>query len=220
MNTLLEMATWLTDPANWAGADGIGYRLIEHLWVTLLAIGVAFVLAFPIGVAVGHSGRGAGAVAGLAGVMRSIPSLGVITLFALLIGIGLMAPLIALVVLALPSLLAGTYAGLAAVDKQTVDAARAVGMSEWQIIRRVELPLAAPVIIGGVRSAVLQVVSTTTLAAYTADVGLGRFLFAGLKTNNYALTLGAAVLVIALAVILESMLAWGNKKASRAVSHV
>lgn len=220
MNTLTQMWAFLTDPASWSGSSGITVRLVEHLGVTALAVALAFLIAFPIGVAVGHTGRGSGAVAGLAGMMRSIPSLGIITLCALLIGIGLLAPLIALVVLAVPSLLGGTYAGIAAVDKQTVDAARAVGMSEWQIIGRVELPLAGPVIIGGLRSAVLQVVSTTTLAAYTADIGLGRILFTGLKTNDYALTLSAAVLVIALAVILELVLVWGNKRSARFVGHV
>lgn len=220
MNTMTEVGRWLSDPANWAGAGGIGERLGQHLGVTLLAVAIAFLLAFPVGVVVGHSRRGSGAVAGAAGAIRAIPSIGIITLFGLLIGIGLVAPIIALVVLAVPSLLAGTYAGIAVVDPSTVDAARSVGMTRVQIITKVELPLAAPVIIGGLRSAVLQVVSTTTLAAYTADVGLGRILFTGLKSNNYVLTLAAAVLVIALAVIIELILAWGNKRAAIAVRTV
>lgn len=220
MNTLTAVGVWLTDPANWAGAGGIGDRLLEHLAVTAGAVALAFALAFPVGVLVGHTRRGSSVIAGAVGAVRAIPSIGIITLFGLLIGIGLVAPVIALVVLAVPSLLAGSYAGIAAVDPETVDAARAVGMTEGQIIRKVELPLAAPVIIGGLRSAVLQVVSTTTLAAYTADVGLGRILFTGLKSNNYVLTLSAALLVIALALILELILGWGNKRAAEAVRKV
>ncbi|AIT60642.1 ABC transporter permease [Corynebacterium doosanense] len=220
MNTLTEVGRWLTDPENWTGGGGIGDRLVEHLGVSAMAVAIAFLLAFPVGVIVGHSRRGAGVVAGSVGAMRAIPSIGIITLFGLLIGIGLVAPVIALVLLAIPSLLAGTYAGIEAVDPATVDAARAVGMTERQIVTKVELPLAAPVIIGGLRSAVLQVVSTTTLAAYTADVGLGRILFTGLKSNNYVLTLSAAILVIALAVLIELILAWGNKRAARSVRKV
>lgn len=220
MNTLTEVGRWLTDPENWTGAGGIGDRLVEHLGVSAMAVAIAFLIAFPVGVIVGHSRRGAGVVAGSVGAMRAIPSIGIITLFGLLIGIGLVAPVIALVLLAIPSLLAGTYAGIEAVDPATVDAARAVGMTERQIVTKVELPLAAPVIIGGLRSAVLQVVSTTTLAAYTADVGLGRILFTGLKSNNYVLTLSAAILVIALAVLIELILAWGNKRAARSVRKV
>lgn len=215
MNTLTDMWAWLTDPANWAGASGIGVRLGEHIVVTLLCLAIAFCIAFPLGVAVGHTHRGSALAGAVVGVMRAVPSLGIITLFGLLLGIGLVAPVIALVVLAVPSLLAGTYAGIDSVDGEVVDAARASGMTTRQIIVKVELPLAMPVIIGGVRAACLQVVSTATLAAYTADVGLGRFLFTGLKTNDYPLTLAAAVLVIALAAVLE--LLWATlQRAARA----
>ncbi|GAB3939379.1 ABC transporter permease [Corynebacterium tapiri] len=217
MNTISEMFAWLFDPAN---TTDILHRAGQHLGVSALAVVIAAVIAWPLGIAVGHRRRGQAAVAGFAGVMRSIPSLGVITLVALLVGIGLVAPIVALVILAIPSLLAGAYAGVAGVDEETVSAARAVGMRESQVISQVEIPLAAPVIMGGLRSAVMQVVSTTTLAAYTADVGLGRFLFAGLKTNDYALTLAAAVLVIVLAVLVDAVLATGNKILTRSVVHV
>ena len=130
------------------------------------------------------------------------------------------APLLALIVLAIPSLLAGTYAGIQAVDSVTVDAAQAIGMSPGQVIRGVELPLALPVIIGGIRAATLQVVSTTTLAAYTSDYGLGRYLFIGLKTRDYAVLLGGAILVIALALLFEACLAAVQRAATRVVTHV
>ena len=148
------------------------------------------------------------------------PTLGLLTLFGLAFGIGVKAPLLALIVLAIPSLLAGTYAGIQAVDSVTVDAAQAIGMSTGQVIRGVELPLALPVIIGGIRAATLQVVSTTTLAAYTSDYGLGRYLFIGLKTRDYAVLLGGAILVIVLALLFEACLAAVQRAATRAVTHV
>ena len=124
-----------------------------------------------------------------------------VALFAslgLLVGIGLTAPLIALVVLAVPSLLAAAHAGVSGIEPTTVDAARAIGMDTRRVLTEVELPLASPVILGGVRTAVLQVISTTTLAAYTADIGLGRYLFLGLKTRDYPAMIGASLVVIAL----------------------
>lgn len=128
-----------------------------------------------------------------------------VTIFALIFGIGLVAPLIALVLLAIPSVLAGAYAGVEAIDKRTVDAARAMGMSEWQILTKVEIPLGLPLLLGGLRSATLQVVATATLAAYVGAGGLGRFLFLGLKTQDYPQMLASALLVVALALIMEGV---------------
>ena len=126
-----------------------------------------------------------------------------LTLAGLLFGIGLVAPMIALVLLAFPSVLAGAYAGVEAIDRQTIDAARAVGHSEWQILARVESPLGLPLLLGGLRSAVLQVVATATLAAYVGAGGLGRYLFLGLKTQNYSLMLAASLLVVVIALVLD-----------------
>jgi len=203
MNYLRSAFAWLGDPTNWAGQTGIGERLGQHLFATAIVVVAAGVIALPVGVAVGHTRRGAGVVGAIAGAARSVPTLGLLTLFALALGIGLRAPLLALVVLAIPSLLAGAYAGVESVDPAMSDAARAMGMNELRIVTQVELPLGAPVIIGGLRSATLQVVSTATLVAYAADWGLGRYLFAGLKTRDYGQMLGGALLVIALALILE-----------------
>ena len=198
---------WLADAANWVGSGGIPTRIGQHLVITAAALAMAGLLALPLGVAIGHTRRGAGLIGGLAGAARAVPTLGLLTLFGLGLGIGLRAPLLALVVLAVPSLLAGAYAGIQAVEPSTVDAARAIGMRERHIIWRVEVPLAAPVIIGGIRAATLQVVATATLAAYIADQGLGRYLFAGLKTRDYAQMVGGALVVIALALVLEVALA-------------
>lgn len=215
-NLFGDALAWLSDPAHWGGSAGIGVRIWEHLWISALAVLIAAGIALPVGVLIGHARRGAGAVGALTGAARALPTLGVVTLVALWLGIGLAAPLVALVVLAIPSLLAGAYSGVQAVPRETSEAARAIGMRPAQVVWQVELPLALPVIVGGIRAAVLQVVATATLAAYTADVGLGRFLFAGLKTRDYGQMLGAAMLVILIALALEVMLAGAQRAAQRA----
>ncbi|MDF9714580.1 ABC transporter permease subunit [Nocardioides sp. ChNu-153] len=207
MSLLLEALRWLGEADHWSGEGGVTARLLQHLAVSALVVGIAAAVALPLGVLVGHTGRGRGLVVVTASAARAVPTLGLLTLVALASGIGLTAPVLALVVLAAPPLLAGAYAGVESVDRVTVDAARAVGMSEAQVVRRVELPLAAPLVVGGLRSATLQVVATATLAAYTADVGLGRLLFAGLKARRYDEMLAAALLVAALALVLELLLA-------------
>lgn len=207
MTLFAEALAWLLDPANWAGTAGIGAQLAFHLVFSLCVVAAASVIALPAGVLVGHTGRGREAAVLTSGGLRALPTLGVLTLVALAVGIGIVAPFVALVVLALPSVLAGAYAGVGAVDRRTVDAARAMGMTERQIIGKVELPIAMPTLIGGVRAAVLQVVATATLAAYTGGPGLGTFLFLGLKTRDYALMLGASLLIIALALVLDGVFA-------------
>ncbi len=198
---------WLTDPANWAGSESIPVRLAQHLGITLVAVLIAALIALPLGVVVGHVRRGTGLIGALTGAARAVPTLGLLTIVGLWIGIGITAPLVALVVLAIPSLLAGAYAGMQAVDPSIPEGAKAIGMSPLQVVFRVEIPLASPTIVGGIRAATLQVVATATLAAYTSDVGLGRFLFAGLKTRDYPMMLAAALLVVVVTVLLELVLA-------------
>lgn len=206
MTSVLESLQWIADPAHWSGANGIPVRVLEHLWYTLLGVGIAALIALPIGLYVGHTRRGRGLAVGAAGAARALPTLGLVTLFGLLIGIGLLAPLIAFVVLAIPSLLAGAYSACESVDPRTVDAARAQGMTEMQILTRVELPLGLPLLMTGLRSATLQVVSTAMLAAYIGNGGLGRYIFLGLKTQDYPQMLAGSLLVIALAIVLELIL--------------
>ena len=219
MNLFAEAWAWLADPAHWQGSSGIPTRLLEHLGITALTLVIACALAWPLGILVGHSRRGSGIVGALTGGARAIPTLGLLTLFGLWLGIGLAAPLAALVVLAIPSLLAGAYAGIENIDASLPQAAKAIGMTPLQVIRGVELPLALPVMIGGLRSATLQVVATATLAAYTSDTGLGRFLFAGLKTRDYPQMLGGALLVIVLTLTLELLLAACQRLATTRVAH-
>lgn len=203
MNFLRAAWAWLLDPANASGPNGILARTGEHLWYTLLATVIACVVGIPVGYAIGHAHRGRTVVVASTGAARALPTLGVVTLFGIILGIGLEAPLVALVLLALPSVLAGAYAGVEGVTPEVVDAARGLGMTESQILFRVEMPLGMPLLIGGIRSAALQVLATATLAAYVGAGGLGRFLFLGLKTQNYPMMLASSLLVVLLAVAVE-----------------
>jgi osmoprotectant transport system permease protein len=171
--------------------------------VNFVAVALASIVAVPVGFAIGHTGRGRAIAVAVSGGARALPTFGVITLIAGWVGIGLTAPMISFVILAIPSVLAGAYAGFEAVDRSTVDAARAVGMTEWQIVTRVEVPLGLPLLIGGIRSAVLQVVATATLATIVGSGGLGSYIITGLRANDYGTMLAGSILVIALAVALE-----------------
>lgn len=224
MNLFAEAMSWLTDAANWAGPGGIPTRVLQHVWLSALAVVAAALIALPAGVLMGHARRGVGVVGAFTGAARALPTLGVLTIFGLWLGIGVVAPLLALLVLAVPSLLAGAYSGVQNVPMETSSAAKAIGMNRAQVIWRVELPLAMPVLVGGVRAAVLQVVATATLAAYTADVGLGRYLFTGLKTRDYGQMLAGSILVILLALLLEILLAalqrWTARRIAPQTTHV
>ena len=207
MRFVLAALAYIADPAHWSGAMGIGPLLVQHVLYSLAGVLIAALIGVPAGWWVGHTGRGRTWVQPLSGTARSLPTLGLITLFGLALGIGLRAPLLALVVLALPSVLAGAYTGIEAADRLAVDGARASGMSEAQVLTRVEIPLGAPQLVGGLRSASLQVIATATLAAYTGAGGLGRLMFLGLKTQDYVMMLASALLVIALALASEAIFA-------------
>ncbi len=194
---------WLSDPANAYGPHGYWTRFAEHVGYCLLATVIACLVGVPLGYLVGHTRRGRGLVVVSSGAARALPTLGVVTLLGLWLGIGLEAPLLALVLLAVPSVLAGAYSGVEQVPAPVVDAARATGMSPGQVLWQVEAPLGLPLLLGGIRSAMLQVVATATLAAYVGAGGLGTFLFLGLKTQNYPMMLAASLLVVVLAVVLE-----------------
>lgn len=210
-----DAIAWLTDPAHWQGAGSVPVRIGQHLALTGIAVVLAAVIALPAGILIGHTRRGSGIIGAFTGAARAIPTLGLLTLFGLAFGIGLKAPLAALVILAIPSLLAGAYAGIQSINPAIPNAASAIGMSPAQVIRAVEIPLSLPVILGGLRSATLQVVSTATLAAYVADTGLGRYLFAGLKSRNYTEMLAGAIIVALLALILELVLGMCQHLAAR-----
>ncbi|QXQ08871.1 ABC transporter permease [Paeniglutamicibacter sp. Y32M11] len=202
-----DMLSYLGDAANWTGTAGIPARLGEHLWYSFLAVLAASIIAVPLGVFIGHTGVGKVFLVSASNVLRALPSLGIMTLLVLLMGVGLLPPVIALVLIAIPPILAGVYAGVANVEPAVVDAARAIGMKDSRIILQVELPLALPLILGGLRGAILQVIATATIAAYVNLGGLGRYIFDGLALYDYGQVLVGAVLVTALALVLDGLLA-------------
>ncbi|GAA4694225.1 ABC transporter permease subunit [Kocuria gwangalliensis] len=207
MNLIDQALAFLTDPMNWTGAAGIPQRMLEHLGYTALTMAIALIIAVPLGLWVGHTGRGSGVVVGITGALRSLPTLGLLTLFTLLMGLGLLPPILALVLLAIPPILSGTYSGVASVSPALVDGARAMGMTERQTLTRVEIPVALPVILGGIRNAALQVLATVTIVAYINLGGLGRYLIDGLAVRDYSRMLASVVLVAVLALAADGILA-------------
>jgi len=206
MSVYSDTVDWFEDPAHWSGDDGVPHRLVQHLGYTSLTVVVAASIAIPIGLWIGHTGRLRGIAVVTSGALRALPTLGVLTYVSLFTGIGIKAAIFTLVLLAIPPLLAGAYAGLESVDRATIDAARAVGMTEWQILTRVEVPLALPLIVGGFRSATLQVVATATVAAYIPGPGgLGRYLIDGLALGDYPRVVAGSIVVILLALILDAI---------------
>lgn len=202
---------WLTDPVNWRGDFGIPAQTLAHLGYSLLALVLAALIAVPLGLWVGHTGKGRWLAVNITGAFRAIPSLGVLFIAVLLLlprlqgEAAFVAPtLIVLVLLAIPPILSGTYAGVEAVEPATRDAARGIGMTGREVLTQVELPIALPLVLSGVRAAVLQVVATATIAAYVGLGGLGRFLIDGLATQDYASTAGGAILVALLALGLDA----------------
>ncbi|WP_116116348.1 ABC transporter permease [Austwickia chelonae] len=211
MNT--QIWAWLTDPASWAGPEGITNRLIEHLGYSVLSVLLASLVAIPVGLWIGHTGRARWLVSSTNAV-RAIPSLGLLFAAALFLSpylqgswAFLLPSLIVLVLLAIPPLLAGTYAGVEAVDPAARDAAHGMGMTSLQVLLRVELPCALPLILSGVRSSTLQVVGTATIAAYVSLGGLGAFLSEGLAIGDYPMVAGGALLVAVLALGVDVLLA-------------
>lgn len=197
--------SFLLDGTNWqpGNNDGFVNRTIEHLGYSATALVIAFVVAFPLGLLIGHTNRGAFLAINLGNAGRALPTLGVVMLVLAIVGVGLTPVTVALVVLAIPPILTTTYAGMRAVSGATVDAARGVGMKEWQIAFQVELPNAWPIVFGGLRNAALQVVSTATLAAYVGLGGLGRYLFDGLALRDYPRVVAGAIVLAVLAVVVD-----------------
>ena len=203
MNLFELVTTWFADPAQWSGARGIPVRIGEHLLYSALALGIAALLTVPLGVWLGHLGRGRAFVLTTANAVRSLPTLGLITLVVVLIGIGLVPPLIALVILAGPPMLVNAFQGMRSVPPSVRDAAKGIGLSPSRIMLGVELPIAVPVILLGVRLAAIQVVSTATVAAFVGLGGLGRYIFDGLGQRDLGQVIGGSILVALLAIATE-----------------
>ncbi|MEU8224423.1 ABC transporter permease [Kribbella sp. NPDC048915] len=202
------MWEYLTDPFNWSGNEGIWARILEHLWYTFAALGLSTLIGLPIGLRIGHTRRGAFLAINAGNAARALPSLGLLMLAVLLTDqIGFLPVLIALVALGVPPILASTYAGISGVDPATIDAARGMGMTGREILTKVEIPIAMPLIISGVRSATLQIVSTATIAALVSLGGLGRYVIDGLKLRDFPQMFTGALLVALLALLLDALFA-------------
>lgn len=202
-----DTVAWFGDGSNWSGSTGVPARLAEHLQYAGLALLIACVVALPVGALIGHTGRGGLVVVGLTNALRALPTLGLVIIVVVLTSVSLVPVLFSLVVLAVPPVLAGAYAGVQAVDPAVVDAARGVGMREREVLVQVEVPNALPLIFGGVRSAALQLVSTATIAAFVSFGGLGRYIIDGLAVRDFTVVLAGAVLVAALAIVVDLLLA-------------
>jgi osmoprotectant transport system permease protein len=214
-----HVITWLNDPSHWRDSrsfTGIPTQLLNHLRYSLIALAIAGAIALPLGLAIGHTGRGSSVVAGV-NAIRAIPGVGLLVLLAVIISphffgrtdLGYLIPTeIVLVVIAIPPILANTYAGVQNVDPEVRDAAAGMGMTGWQVLRRVELPISLPLIFSGVRSATLQVIATATIAAYLPLLGgLGRFIYDGFHQQDYPQMISGGVLVAVLAVVVDLVLA-------------
>jgi osmoprotectant transport system permease protein len=207
-----EVAAWFADPATWSGRDGIPARLWEHLWISGVSLVIAIGIGLPLGLAIGHTGRGARAVVAIANVGRAVPSLGLMGLAFLLLlpvglGIGPVPAIVALVALGVPPIVVNTYVGLREVDAELVEAARGMGMSDWGVLRRVEVPIALPVILAGIRTAAVQTVATATLAAVLGGGTLGQFIIVGFNVGDQVRIFGGALMVAALSIGTELVFA-------------
>jgi osmoprotectant transport system permease protein len=212
MDLFFDVASWLSDPAQWDGSNAIPVRIGQHLWYTLTAVVLALVIALPVGLLVGHTRRGGAVAVNVANIGRAIPSFGIIILFVVLAGIGFVPVLIALTLFAIPPILTNTYTGISGVDRQLVDAAFGMGMRRVQVLTQVEIPVATPLIMAGIRTSSVQVVATATLAAFPGLGGLGRYIINGLAVQNYPQVIAGALMVAVLALFVEGVLALVQRK--------
>jgi osmoprotectant transport system permease protein len=215
-----ETITWLTTSSHWSGPDGIPARLLEHIWYSALGVGIAALIALPAGLLIGHTGRGSLFASSLSNLWRALPTLGLVTLVFRLQPLSVWPVIVALVAIAIPPILLNTEVGIRSIDETVRDAARGMGMTGWQALWKVEVPLAMSLIVAGLRSASGQVIATATIAAFVGLGGLGRFIIDGYSNRDLGEITGGAVVVAVLALAVEGGFALlqrslGPKKAPR-----
>lgn len=205
----MDYFDFLFDPENWSlgTAGNIPLLMLNHLYYTVLTILIGAAVAIPVGLYIGHTGKFSFIAINAGNAGRSLPTLGLIILLVTLVGFGLAPVITALVILAIPPILTATYAGLRAINPAAVDAAKGMGMRPAQVLLRVEIPMALPLILSGLRSSTLQVVSTATVASYVGLSGLGRLLIDGVALNQYDRVIAGALLVALLAIVLDLLAA-------------
>lgn len=210
MTFLAAVAAWLADPAHWRGSDGIPVRVGEHVEITALSVATAAAIALPVGLYLGHTGRGALLAINVSNVGRALPSLAMLAFalpisFALGLGLGFWPTFIAMVPLAVPPIITNAYVAVREVDPDTVEAARGMGMTELAVLRLVELPAAMPIVLAGIRTATVNVIATATLGALVAGGGLGRYIVDGLALQDQQRLFAGALLVAILALAVEAV---------------
>jgi osmoprotectant transport system permease protein len=218
---IADIAAWFTDPAHWTGPNGIPTRILEHVEICVVALLIAAAIGLPIGIWIGHTRRYVRFAINLANLGRAVPSLAAIAIIVPITqaisprggGFDLYPTIIAMVLLAIPPILVNTYAGISEVDRDLVESARGMGLREREILRGVELPIALPVVIGGIRSATVQVIATATLGAIYGLGALGRYIISGLQQNDAnGMLFGGVILVALLALTAEGLLALVQRK--------
>jgi osmoprotectant transport system permease protein len=222
MGWLADVVAWFRDGEHWQGPNGVPQRLLEHVGVSAAALGIACLLAIPLALWLGHVRRGGGLAVNVSNVGRAVPTYAVLVLLVLApepFGLNTLSILVALIVFAIPPILTNTYLGVREVDPAAVDAARGMGMSGPQVLAKVELPLAVPLLMDGVRLAAVQVVATATIAALVAGGGLGALITDGFGRQDQAEVVAGAICVLVLALTVEGSMAllqrWVNPLRSR-----
>jgi len=208
MSALVALARWLTDPVNWQGSHGIPIRMLEHIELSGLSVLAALIIAMPIALYLGHTGRAGFVAINVANIGRALPSLaliafGLVIAISLGLGLGFWPTVFALVPLAIPPILTNSYVAIREVDRDIVEAARGMGLSEGQILRSIEVPLGLPLMLAGIGTAAVNVVATATLGALVAGGALGRFIVDGLALQEYDQLMAGALLVALLAIVTE-----------------
>jgi osmoprotectant transport system permease protein len=217
MTTLTGAWDWLTDPAHWAGPEGIGQRLLQHLVLTAVCLALSCLIALPVALVLGHLGRGGALAVNISNAGRAVPTFAVLVLLLLTpVGDWGEGPaVVALVLFAVPPLLTNAYVGMREADREVVRAARGMGMTGRQILLSVELPLAFPMVLGGVRIAAVQLVATATVAALAGGGGLGRIITAGFNLASTPQVVAGAALVAGFALVVEALFEAAERLAPR-----
>jgi osmoprotectant transport system permease protein len=200
---IAAIAAWFGDPANWSGTNGIPNRLLEHVLISAASLVAATAIALPLGLAIGHTRRGEVLAVGVANIGRALPSLALLIGLIPILGLGAGTTLVALALLGIPPIVTNAYVGIREVDPDVVESGRAMGMSQFAVLRRVEVPIALPVILAGIRLSAVQIVATATLWALVAGGGLGRYIIDGFAVRDVPRIVAGAILVALLAVATE-----------------
>lgn len=219
MNFLARLVQWFADPANWTGPNGIPVRVTQHVELSAIGIAMAVAIALPAGLLIGHTRKREFLASSIANAGRAIPSFAVLVIvftfmvqYAPGLSFGIGPTVVALTLLAIPPILTNAYVGIENVDADAVDAARGMGLSGRGVLFSLELPLAAPLVVAGVRTGAVQVVATATLAALIGGGGLGRYIVDGLAQGDYPMMVAGAILVAALALLTEASLGWLGRR--------